>query len=96
VNFYTGFLREDGRSDANTPIVRIVDHFRYLVDRMGLDHVGFGGDLDGALIPNDVGDVAGLPRVVEALGKAGYDDAAMRKLTHENWLRVLEATWRVG
>jgi membrane dipeptidase len=96
VNFYVGFLREDGRSDTDTPIARIVDHFQYLVDRMGLDHVGFGGDLDGARIPDDVGDVAGLPRVVAALQSAGYDDAALRKLTHENWLRVLEATWRVG
>jgi membrane dipeptidase len=96
VNFYTGFLRDDGRSDTTTPIARIVEHFEYLVNRMGLDHVGFGGDLDGALIPDEIGDVAGLPRVVDALRTAGYDDAALKKLTHENWLRVLDATWRVG
>jgi microsomal dipeptidase-like Zn-dependent dipeptidase len=29
-----------------------------------------------------------------ALQEAGFDDAALRKLSHENWLRVLGATWK--
>jgi membrane dipeptidase len=32
--------------------------------------------------------------VVDALRAAGYDEDALRKLTHENWLRVLRATWK--
>jgi membrane dipeptidase len=31
--------------------------------------------------------------LIAALRDAGYDDAAIAKLTHENWLRVLRATW---
>jgi membrane dipeptidase len=93
VNFYVGFLRADGADVADTPISRIVEHFRYLADRIGIDHVGFGADLDGALIPTTVGDVAGLPRVLEALSAAGFDPPALAKLTHENWLRVLGDTW---
>ena len=96
VNFYTGFLRADGRRDATTPLARIVEHFQYLVERMGIDHVGFGADLDGALIPDDVGDVAGLPRVMAALRAAGFDEPALTKLAHENWLRVLQATWQAA
>jgi membrane dipeptidase len=34
-----------------------------------------------------------LPRLVEALRAGGYDDASLRKLAHENWVRVLRATW---
>jgi len=94
VNFYVGFVRADGRQEADTPISRIVEHFCYLVERVGVEHVGFGADLDGALIPSEVGDVAGLPRVVDALRGAGFDAAALQKLGHENWLRVLEATWK--
>jgi membrane dipeptidase len=94
VNFYVGFVRDDGRPEADTPISRIVDHFKYLVDRMGIDHVGFGGDLDGAQIPNEIADVAGLPRVLAALRSAGFDEPALNKLAHENWLRVLTATWK--
>ena len=76
------------------PFSRIVEHFQYLTDRIGIDHVGFGADLDGARIPDEVHDVAGLPRVMAALQEAGFDDAALRKLSHENWLRVLGATWQ--
>ena len=93
VNFAVGFLREDGYNDAATPITEIVRHFDYLVERMGIDHVAFGSDFDGATIPDELGGVAGLPKLVNALRDAGYDDDAIAKLTHENWLRVLRATW---
>jgi membrane dipeptidase len=94
VNFCVNFVREDGRDVADTPMERIVAHFDYLAQRMGVEHVGFGADLDGALIPTEVGDVCGLPRVVEALRGAGYDQAALDKLTYQNWLRVLGQTWK--
>jgi membrane dipeptidase len=93
VNFAVGFLREDGHHDAATPVGEIVRHIDYLVSRMGIDHVAFGSDFDGATIPEELGGVAGLPKLVSALREAGYDDAAIAKLTHENWLRVLAATW---
>ena len=35
----------------------------------------------------------GLPRVVDGLRWAGFDDADVQKLTHANWLRVLGQTW---
>ena len=94
VNFYVGFLRADGHADTDAPIARIVEHLQYLIDRMGVEHVGFGADMDGARIPVEVGDVAGLPRVITALRAAGYDEPSLKKLAHENWLRVLGATWK--
>jgi membrane dipeptidase len=94
VNFAVAFLREDGRNDASTSIQEIVRHVDYLVERMGIDHVAFGSDFDGATISEELGGVAGLPKLVDALRDAGYDDDALAKLTHENWLRVLRATWR--
>lgn len=93
VNFAVGFLREDGRTDADTPITEIVRHVDYLVDRMGIDHVGLGSDFEGALMPAELGGVAGLPKLVDALRDAGYRDGTLDKLTHANWLRVLDATW---
>ena len=64
-----------------------------MVERMGIDHVGFGSDFDGATMPQDMRDAAGLPKLMDALRAAGFDDAALRKLAHQNWLRVLRATW---
>jgi membrane dipeptidase len=94
VNFAVGFLREDGGHEPSTPITEIVRHVDYLAQRMGVDHVAFGSDFDGALISEELGGAAGLPKLVEALRDAGYDEEAVAKITHENWLRVLRATWR--
>jgi membrane dipeptidase len=96
VNFSVGFLREDGGDSADTPMERIVAHFRYLSDRMGIEHVGFGADLDGTMVPACVGDVTGLPRVVDALRSAGFDAASLEKVAHQNWLRVLAQTWKLA
>jgi membrane dipeptidase len=93
LNFHVGFLREDGGRDANTPITAMVRHVDHLVARVGIDRVGFGSDFDGAKMPQELGDAAGLPKLIAALRAAGYDDAALRKITHENWLRVLRKTW---
>ena len=96
LNFAVVFLRPDGGQDPDTPIETMVEHIDYLVERVGIDRVGLGSDFDGATIPQAIGDVSGLPRLVEALRRSGYDDAALRKLGHENWLRVLRKTWRTG
>jgi membrane dipeptidase len=93
VNFAVNFLREDGIHESATPITEIVRHIDYLVARMGIDHVAFGSDFDGATMPDELGGAAGLPKLISALRDAGYDDTAIAKLTHENWLRVLGATW---
>ena len=94
LNFAVVFLREDGTGNADTPLTTMVNHIDYLVEKLGIEHVGLGSDFDGARIPQEIGDVAGLPRLVEALRAGGYDDAALRKLLHENWIGVLEKTWR--
>jgi membrane dipeptidase len=77
-----------------TPITEIVRHVDYLADRMGIDHVAFGSDFDGAVVSDDLGGVAGFPKLVDALREAGYDDESVDRVTHGNWLRVLDATWR--
>jgi membrane dipeptidase len=94
VNFAVAFLREDGGESEDTPLETVVRHTDYLVERVGIDRVGFGSDFDGAKVPGDMRDVAGLPRLLAALRDAGYDDASLRKLAHENWVRVLRSTWR--
>ena len=93
LNFAVHFLREDGARDANTPLEVMVRQIDYLVERVGIDRVGFGSDFDGVLVSQEIGDVSGLPRLMSALRDRGYDDQALRKLAHENWVRVLRKTW---
>ncbi len=94
VNFVTMLARDDARDDANTPLEMLVRHFDYLVERLGVDHVGMGSDFGVAPVPKDLSDVSQYPNLIAALRKAGYDDATLRKLGTENWLRVLRQTWK--
>lgn len=93
LNFATGFLNEDGSWDADRPLDVMVRHLDYLVERLGETRVGLGSDYDGARVPDAVGDVSKLPNLIAALQAAGYNDALLHKLTHQNWLRVLRQTW---
>ncbi len=93
LNFATVFLRDDGRKsafDGWDPILRHLDH---LIGKLGENRVGFGSDFDGATVPADIEDVAGLPRLIAALRSHGYGEALLQKLAHENWLSLLERTW---
>ena len=93
INFHTGFLRADGQTEEPTSLTEIVRHARYVVDRIGVEHVGLGSDFDGAHMPDDLGDVTGLPRLIQALLDGGFGEADVRRIAHENWVRVLETTW---
>lgn len=94
LNFAVSMLREDGNNDQDTPLEVMVRHIDYLVEHLGIDCVGFGSDFDGSKISHALGDVTGLPKLIAALAQHGYDEASLRKITHENWLRVLSKTWR--
>jgi membrane dipeptidase len=92
LNFSVSFLRPDGRQMADTswdPILRHVDH---LLDRLGEDHVGLGSDFDGCTTPDVIGDVTGLPKLLQALSDHGYDRPLLEKLAHRNWLGLLDRT----
>jgi membrane dipeptidase len=93
ITFHAGMLTEEGGIDLATPLARVIDHVDHVVGRIGVDHVGFGSDFDGAKVPDELGDAGGLPRIVQALRERGYSDADVSKLAHGNWLRVLGPTW---
>lgn len=93
VNFHVRFLRPDGQGDPDTPLDLIARHVDYLVEKLGIDRVGFGSDFDGATMPAALGDAAGMPALMGMLRSRGYDEASLRKLAHENWVRVLRRTW---
>ncbi len=92
LNYAVAFLREDGKGNADTPITRMVDHLAYMVDRLGESCVGFGSDFDGVMIPRDIGDASGLPRLIEAMKERGFDDELVNRIAYGNWLDLLERT----
>lgn len=93
LNYHVGFLRPDGAHNADTPLSVMVEHVEHLVERVGIDGVALGSDFDGATMPLDLKDAAGLPKLMEALESRGYDHESLTKIAHANWVRVLRETW---
>lgn len=93
LNFHVGFLRPDGANDADMPLSVMADHIDHMVDKAGIDCVALGSDFDGATMPAELKDAAGLPKLMQVLRDRGYDDDALTKIAHANWVRVLRETW---
>lgn len=93
LNFATGFLRPDGQMRADTEIEVMVRHIDALVEALGEDGVALGSDFDGAMMPAEIGDVTGVPKLLQALLDRGYGEPLVRKIALENWLGLLERTW---
>lgn len=93
VNYNVPFTHPEGSRDSAMPIGILADHVDYLVEKLGIDRVGFGSDYDGALMPDDLSDASKQQNLIEELRTRGYDDESLLKLGYRNWVRVLEATW---
>jgi membrane dipeptidase len=91
--FAVAFLRPDGADEPDTPLSTIATHVRYVADRIGVEHVALGSDFDGATIPLELGDVSGLPRLLDVLRADGFTEDELRAIAWENWRRVLERAW---
>ena len=89
----TRFLRPDLEEDEDTPLELIARHATHVAERIGVQHVGLGSDFDGTTVPGGL-DVAGVPRVLEALRDAGFSEQDVSAIAWENWRRVLDAWWR--
>jgi membrane dipeptidase len=90
LNFAAGFLRPDGTFKPETDIETMVRHVDALVAALGEDGVALGSDFDGAMVPAAIGDVTGVPRLLQALLDKGYGEKLVRQIALDNWLSVLE------
>ena len=91
--FAPAFVREDGADDADTPLAVLVAHVRHAAALAGIDHVGLGSDFDGAPMPAAIGDVAGLPRLLDALRDDGFSADEVQHIAWGNWRRLIGSVW---
>ncbi len=68
----------------------LVDHIDHIVRVAGIDHVGLGGDYDGAsTMPEQLEDVSGYPFITQELLGRGYSERDIHKILGGNLLRAL-------
>jgi membrane dipeptidase len=93
INFETGNTHPQSSFDVDVPLTQITRHIDYIAERIGVDHVAFGSDFDGADMPASLKDATGLPGLISALRESGYDEDEIEKIAYRNWLRVFRQTW---
>jgi membrane dipeptidase len=68
-----------------------VDHIDYMVELVGVDHVGIASDFDGGGEVTGWMDASETPNVTAELRRRGYSEADIAKLWGGNLLRVWQA-----
>lgn len=92
LNFETSFLHSSSSRVGDRDVEFLVRHMDAMLEDVGEDCVGLGSDFDGASVPDIVGDVSGLPRLLEAFRKHGYGDELVEKIAWRNWISVIRRT----
>jgi microsomal dipeptidase-like Zn-dependent dipeptidase len=73
-----------------------VDHIDYLVDKMGIDHVGISSDFDGGGGIEGWNDASETLNVTIELVKRGYTEDQIEQLWSGNLLRVLDEVQEIA
>lgn len=73
-----------------------VDHIDYMVEKIGIDHVGISSDFDGGGGVEGWSDASESFNVTLELVKRGYSEEEIAKLWGENLLRVLDEVQQVA
>ncbi|PVD29597.1 hypothetical protein C0Q70_08852 [Pomacea canaliculata] len=98
VNFYSPYVNcyPNNISEPNGTLSQVADHIDYIKRKIGIDHVGIGGDYDGVeVLPVGLEDVSTYPALFAELLRRGYSDDDLMKLAGKNLVRVFRAVEKV-
>ncbi len=86
IYFVTDFLSKQ-KVDSKV----VAEHIEYIVDKFGIDLVGFGTDFNGTEeLPEDVKDYNDVENILEKLKEKGYSAEALDKIRYKNFYSYLE------
>ena len=96
LNYCGAFLNSDGRGgvDAASRIEDMVRHVKYITNLGGIDVMALGSDFDGIGGKLELTDASYMPRLADALVKAGFSESDVEKIFYKNALRVFKECMR--
>ncbi len=77
-------------------VVDFVNHIDYMVNKIGIDHVGISSDFDGGGGIEGWSDASETFNVTLELVKRGYTEEQIEKLWSGNLLRVLDEVQKIA
>ena len=90
-----GFFLTD-REDPPANMDDFMDHIDYMVEKIGIDHVGISSDFDGGGGIVGWEDTSETMNVTSALRERGYSESEIAKLWGGNLLRVLDEVQEIA
>ncbi len=82
----------DEANEIRPPLSILIDHIDYIVNLVGVNHIGIGSDFDGITItPQQLNDATNFPLITKALLDRGYTISDIDKILGGNVLRALKA-----
>ena len=93
INFFGAFLNEDV-TDYRSTVDQMVRHARHIVNKAGLESLGFGSDFDGISGEQELTGCQKMPLLLDGLKKAGFHEKEIEQITHKNLLRVMKEAVR--
>lgn len=86
VNFYPQFVLGE-----RCTVEDIVNHVEYLLELGGENNIGFGSDFDGiGSLPDGIYGVENMGKIVDEMLRRGFKEELIKKITHENFMRVIK------
>ena len=71
----------------------VIDHICYIAEKIGVDYVGIGSDMDSNIwLPLDFKDASYFPLIPYHLEKRGFTREEIDKIMGLNYIRVLQST----
>ena len=77
-------------------VADFVDHIEYMIDLIGIEHVGVSSDFDGGGGISGWNDASETFNITLELVKRGYSETQIGKLWSGNLLRVLDEVQRIA
>ena len=84
------------REDPPVNLEDFVDHIDYMVNKIGVDHVGISSDFDGGGGVDGWQDASETHNVTSELRNRGYSEAEIAKLWGGNLMRVLDEVQNIA
>lgn len=93
LNFCADFLTFPTKGLENPGTIEaMVKHAKHITNVGGMDCLGLGSDFDGIQANQELPDASDLPKLYEALKKAGFRESELEKIFYKNVLRVYKDT----
>lgn len=93
INIHKYFIDSDPKKQT---IDRVLDHIKYMVDLIGIDHIGLGFDYEDYISPPNYDSIEGFENasksatIIEKMLSSGFTNEEVEKVAYKNFHRIIK------